>query len=270
MNHFVTATLGIGKHQDFSENSCNGLVICDGIGQMKESGKIAELVTNCFIDGFHSEQPFFDQEFIYEVSEKVKNSKIRGGTTLIYCRELEKEKVRIGYLGNGGAVHLRGDFFFEKTGETVCNFSNLILPHVDKTKKLMRFISHESFNDNHRISILDILLNSEEGDILIFFSDGLGSLENQYIGEVQDFGMLRLESEILQEIFLSLHQEFCKDVEVDHRIDQLRLMLEKKFKEFKERSILEDDISIGLVITDKVFDYYKKKLKQYDQIDSGL
>lgn len=256
MNLFLTHFLGVSKNQDYADHADNGLVICDGIGSMQDSGVIAKEVVETFIEKFLSEVPFEDQELVNNISKKVKNLSLIGGTTLIYGRELFDQKFRVGYLGNGGLIHFRGDFFIEKIGETISHYSNLIIPHVDRIGALTKHISSDSTEKSIQLSTLDLTLNSERGDILFFYSDGIGSLETQFVADMKDDGFWRIESDLIQEILFSLHQELIKPVEIGARKEQLINMLKTKCEELKRQSRFEDDVSIGMVITDKVFDYY--------------
>jgi hypothetical protein len=264
MNLVLTYFLGVSKNQDYADHADNGLVICDGIGSMQDSGIIAKTVVEAFVEQFHSEEPIEDQELVDFISQKVKSLSLSGGTTLIYGRELSDQKIRIGYLGNGGLIHFRGDFFFEKIGETISHYSNLIIPHVDRIGALTKHISSDSTSKSIQLSTLDLTFNSEQGDILLFYSDGIGSLETQFVADMKDDGFWRIESDLIQEILFSLHQELIKLVGKEDRKGILINMLQTKFEELKKLGRFEDDVSIGLIITDKVFDFYFSKTNPND------
>lgn len=264
MSLFLTHYLGVSKNQDYADHADKGLVICDGIGSMQDSGIIAKEVVEAFIKQFYSEEPMEDQEFINNVSQKVKGLLLTGGTTLIYCRKLSDQKFKVGYLGNGGMIHFRGDFFFEKIGEAISHYSNLIIPHVDRVGALTKHISSDSTEKSIQLSFIDLTLNSERGDFLLFYSDGIGSLETQFVADMKDEGYWRIESDLIQDILLSLHQELIKPIEVDSRENQLSNLLATKCEEFKKLGRLEDDVSIGMVVTKQVFDYYHSKRNPYD------
>ncbi|REG85316.1 protein phosphatase 2C domain-containing protein [Algoriphagus antarcticus] len=260
MNYFATSTKGVSKNQDSSESTHNGLVLCDGIGSLSGSGIVSSTVCELFINELINHYGGFDdQKIVNEISEQIKRMKDEGGTTLIYCRELNEDSVRIGYLGNGGISGLRGDFYYEKLGEKVNLYTHLMLPHVDRTGALTRHISTNSFANTFQISTLDLTLNSECGDILIFFTDGLGSIETQFIADVDENGIWRSELDLFHEILFALHENLQTKCDREVRNDGLKMMLDNKCKEFKDQGSLEDDISIGLLVTEKVFDYYLSK-----------
>ncbi|MGM0947147.1 MAG: protein phosphatase 2C domain-containing protein [Bacteroidota bacterium] len=264
MNLYISHFLGVSKNQDYADHADNGLVICDGIGSMQDSGVIARKVVETFIEQFLSEESFEDQELVNKITRHVKDSSLTGGTTLIYGRELSDQKFRVGYLGNGGLIHFRGDFYYERIGETISHYSNLIIPHVDRIGALTKHISSDSTEKSIQLSTLDLTLNSEKGDLLLFYSDGIGSLETQFVADMEDDGLWRIELELIQDLLLSLHEELIKPVEIENRKEQLINMLKIKCGELKKLGRFEDDVSIGLVITDKVFDYYHSKTNPND------
>jgi hypothetical protein len=261
MNCFVTSTVGVSKSQDASDSAPSGLVICDGIGSLDDSGIVSNKVCELFIEFINEgRESLSDQSIIDEISAQISSLNILGGTTVIYCRELESNAVRVGYLGNGGITGLRGDFFYEKLGEKVNLYSNILLPHVDKIGALNRHISTNSTTQNIQLSTLDMNLNLECGDILIFYSDGLGSLETQFIADTEENGLWRSELNLFQEVLIALHENLQIQCELEVRSEQLGIMLKRVLTEFKSQGLLEDDISIGLLVTEKVFDYYRLKV----------
>lgn len=256
MNLIITYFLGVTKNQDYADHCDKGLVLCDGIGSMKDSGVIAKEVVDTFIEQFISEDFFEDQELVNKVSQKVKDLSLTGGTTLIFGRELSNQNFRIGYLGNGGLIHFRGDFFFEKIGDTINHYSNLIIPHVDRKGALTKHISFDSKERSIQLSTFDLSLNSDRGEILLFYTDGIGSLETQFVADMKEHGFWRMEVELIQDILLSIHQELLKKVEKGNRERSFFEMIKAKFEELNKLGRFEDDVSIGLVINEKVFDYY--------------
>lgn len=260
MNFFTTSTVGVSKNQDASDSVASGLVICDGIGSLEDSGIVSNKVCELFIEFLNSDEEMVnDQSFVDEIAAKIIKLDVLGGTTLIYCRELKDNIVRVGYLGNGGITGLRGDFFHEKLGAKVNLYSNILLPHVDKVGALNRHISTNSTAKNIQLSTLDVNLTSECGDILIFYTDGLGSLETQFIADMEENGLWRSELGLFQKVLAALHETLKIQIDLEVRSEQLGAMLKRICIEFKDQGLLEDDISIGLLITGKVFDYYRSK-----------
>lgn len=264
MNYFVTASIGVSKNQDRSDSYVNGLVVCDGIGSLPDSGIVADIVCKDLIHELDEVNSFDDQLVVDKISAKVRDLVGMGGTTLLYCRELNEAAVRIGYLGNGGISAFRGDFFYERIGEQVHLFSNLLLPHVDRTGALTKHISTNSFEKNTRLSIMDLSLNSECGDIILFFSDGLSSLETQFIADLDEKGIWRSEAGLFQQILVCLHEFFAEHCQKDlphweNTLYQLKSVLTKRIEEFKADGLLEDDLSVGVLVTSRVLQYYASK-----------
>lgn len=260
MNYFVTSTIGVSKNQDASESTHNGLVLCDGIGSLPGSGLVSKTVCKLFENALnHKSDCINDQNLVIEIANQIRKLNGTGGTTLIYCREIEGGSVRIGYLGNGGVSGLRGDFYQEKLGEKVNLYTHLMLPHVDKSGALTRHISTDSIAKTLQLSTIDMTLNSECGDILIFFTDGLGSIETQFVADLAENGTWRSELDQFQDLLQSLHECLLDNCAEEVRVEMLKRMLDRTCQKFKDEGVLEDDISIGLVVTDKVFDYYLSK-----------
>jgi hypothetical protein len=265
VNFFTTSTVAVSKGQDASDSAATGLVICDGIGSLDDSGIVSNKVCELFIEFINADREgLSDQSIIDDISAQISALNIMGGTTLIYCRELKSNVVRVGYLGNGGITGLRGDFFYEKLGEKVNLYSNILLPHVDKIGALNKHISTNSTAKNSQLSTLDMNLNSECGDILIFYSDGLGSLETQFIADTDENGLWRSELALFQKVLEELHKSLQFHCDLEFRSEQLGVMLKRVCTEFKDQGLLEDDISIGLLVTEKVFDYYLSKESNND------
>ena len=264
MNYFVTASIEVSKGQDRSDSYVNGLVVCDGIGSLPDSGIVAELVCKDLIHELDNINDFDDQLIVDKISAKVRELVGIGGTTLIYCREINEGVVRIGYLGNGGISAIRGDFFHEKMGDQVHLYTNLLLPHVDRSGALTRHISTNSSDKNTKLSTLDLNLNSECGDIILFFSDGLSSLETQFIADLDEKGIWRSETGFFQQILVSLHEFLAEHFHTDvpqweNTLYKLKSVLTNTIEKFKTAGILEDDLSIGVLVTGKVIEYYASK-----------
>ena len=260
MNYFATSTIGVSKNQDFSESTHNGLVLCDGIGSLSESGTVSAKVCDLFVSALNDSSGVFeDQKIVNNISDQVREISGEGGTTLIYCRELNENSVRIGYLGNGGISGLRGDFYKEKLGEKVNLYTNLLLPHVDKSGALTRHISTNSSQKNCIVSNLDFTLNSDTGDILIFYTDGLGSIETQFVADLDENGLWRSELDLFHRILVALDEGLQKECEEGVRNEILKKVLDQECNEFKVQGLLEDDMSIGIMVTHKVFDFYNSK-----------
>lgn len=261
MIYFSATSLGVRSNQDRAEANENGLIVCDGIGQYAESGNFAEFVVNSIHEQLSSEKHISNfSSYIHLLSEKSKNLKVEGGTTILVGNVKEdQQSVKMGYLGNGGIIHLKGNFFTEKISDHPYIFSNLFLPHVNKEGALTRHFSHNSGIAELKISEMELTLNSDEGDILLFFTDGISSLEDQFIIKDEANRAWRNESVLIQEVLKELDISLKRDIWNDpERIpENLNHLLKTILKDLNTTFSLEDDVSLGLIITDRVFHHYK-------------
>ena len=142
------------------------LVICDGIGEFNDSGNVADVVTNLMIDKSYSsiEQVVLDNEL-----KKLKDDGIKGGTTVIFSKE-EKKGVYIEYLGNGGIIHLNGDYAMKTTENIPFQYCSLMLPHVSLDGSLTRHISHHSAKNELIATKLNLNLNSIQNNTISILS----------------------------------------------------------------------------------------------------
>lgn len=239
---------------DFINNEdYKSLVICDGIGEFNDSGKVADVVTNLMIDKSYSsiEQVVLDNEL-----KKLKDDGIKGGTTVIFCKE-EKKGVYIEYLGNGGIIHLNGDYAVKTTENIPFQYCCLMLPHVSIDGSLTRHISHHSTKNELIATKLNLNLNSINGDIILLYSDGINSLENNIILKDGNDRYWRNESSSIQFILEKLHS-FLRNLNNRDEFHELLVAFnEDVLIDLKNNNFLEDDASLGIIITDAVLDYYK-------------
>lgn len=236
------------------------LCLCDGIGEFEDSGKVAEEVISAIKSKGHRilSAPI-DNNFLNEC----KPLNIVGGTTVILCCQ-SKFGVRVQHLGNGGAIHLCGDFHERCVLGVPYQFIHLLLPHVNEHGALTRHVSHDSGDTELVPSLLEIATESNKGDIFLFFTDGINSLESNLIIK-DDIGRYwRNESDALQFILDGLHAFLQENVFADEFQDKLVEFNKSILDQLKEKVTLEDDASLGIVITEKVLDHYRIK-QGYDR-----
>lgn len=78
--YFSAKHIDVKLNQDYADFNDNSLIICDGIGEFKDSEKVAKLVVEQFIGKEYSKLSdlIADNELV-----KFKNENIIGGTTFI-------------------------------------------------------------------------------------------------------------------------------------------------------------------------------------------
>lgn len=252
--------IGVKKDQDRSAYEANKLVLCDGIGEFVDSAMAAEItVVNILMSENRNEIKGLVENSAKEIIAK----SIKGGTTLIYANVDENEDssfVKIAYIGNGSIFHLNGDFHELPSSYNESNrpyrFSNIMIPDVDKEGVLLRHISHHSTKAELIPSFIEFSLSGANGDIVLFFTDGVSSLEEDIIVVDDQHRIWRNQSENVTTILIDLHDWLKKNclAITQSNIDKF---LEFELLKLKDLKKLEDDASIGIIFTDSVLDYYK-------------
>tara|TARA_R110000744_G_scaffold92416_2_gene178946 strand:- start:2326 stop:3123 length:798 start_codon:yes stop_codon:yes gene_type:complete len=262
---FISAAyIDIKLHQDYAdffideEDDLKGLIICDGIGEFKDSGTVARTVAELFID----KRILKTESLIHSIELKtLKEKGLTGGTTLIsLVTDLKNHKTNIQYLGNGGIIQCRGDFAVNANSGISYRYSDIMIPHISPDGALTKHISNHSGKQELKASEIELKLTSEVGDILLLFSDGIGSLENNFILKDDEQRYWRYENTIIQIILESLDELLTKNYDDEKFEDQLALFNISILKQLKSEKRLEDDAALGILISPEVLYYYKSKI----------
>ncbi len=259
--YFAAQSKDVKLHQDFSDSrefdKGFALVLCDGIGSFENSGKAAEIVCNTVI-GQIDKLPI--NEIIQQSYKKIRSLNEEMGTTLLVANQLDRDLIRICYLGNGGVLRLSGDFHELPYTSHPYRIADLMLPHTTPSGALYKHISHNSGELELETSEVTLNLNNPMGDIIILFTDGISSLEeNTLISDPEDDrSFWRNESSSVQFILEELHQFLVnqKDNINNKLLNQLLINILEKLK---MKDYLEDDASLAIILTDKTIDSYKQK-----------
>jgi len=258
---FTAHTLNTKLNQDSSDvallDNSSRLVICDGIGEFTDSLKYSDCIVNELM------KPKFSS--LKDLSKSNALSDLKkttiGGTTVIYAHnEKSKSKLSIQYLGNGGAIHLGGDFNENSISDYPYRYHSLLLPHINNDGSLIRFISKDSGAKEEEASKLNLTLNNPFGDLLMFYTDGISSLEDRMIivDESEDKRHWRHESSDIQFILQKLIS-FLKVCDFENFEDQFRGFTGTILEDIHEATPFDDDASIGFVVTHDFIDYHKAK-----------
>ncbi|WP_418510957.1 hypothetical protein [Corallibacter sp.] len=244
-------------YADFSQDEIQkGLIICDGIGEFPDSGKAAKVIVERFIaNSFQSiDKLVYDSEV-----EKLKDESFKGGTTFISAiNKHESNKVDIEYLGNGGIIHLHGDFANNANSDEPYRYGEIMIPHISPNGVLTKHISHNSNRPELLSSKIKLNLNYFNGDIILLFSDGISSLEDKVILKDREDRYWRNENAAIQ-LILSKLNEFLKTGYNTNNFDDILVKFNKDILEkLKSENYLEDDASLGIIITEQVLSYYKR------------
>ena len=257
--YFAAKHKDVKLAQDFADctedESTKALILCDGIGEFAQSGQTARLVVEMFIENVLKDN-FSIQHFTKQAQLEIEKSGIIGGTTMICAIQNKGGNLNLHYLGNGGIIHLYGDFKSNPYSEFPYRYVELMNPHVTPEGALYKHISHNSGKNELSPDTVSLNLSSENGDIFLFFTDGIGSLEEKAIIKTEDGIYWRHENENIQSILNRLHEFLLKDAD-NFSVDGLIGFVDETLDLLKEEKRLEDDASLGIIITESTINRYK-------------
>lgn len=258
----AVAHIGVKKDQDRTACSDNALIICDGIGEFHQSSSAAEiLIENLTFNT--SGDSNLTLSYVSNTQEVIINEKIEGGTTMIFAALVSNQtptRLKFAYLGNGGIVQLPGDYSELPSSYGDANkfyrYSNLLIPHVDKEGILLKHVSHHSEPEHLIPTFIELTPSGPNGDIILLFSDGIGSLEDE-IGVQDEHGRIwRNQSENVVLIIEKLH-DWLKSNYNSVTDENLNSFINQTLQSLKDLKKLEDDASLGLIINEDVLNYYR-------------
>lgn len=179
---------------------------------------------------------------------------------LVLSKKSSLDKIQIEYLGNGGVVHLYGDFSTNVNSDEPYRYGEIMIPHISPNGALTKHISHNSNKPERASSMITMNLNYFTGDIILLFSDGISSLEDKVILKDNENRFWRNENPaiqlILKELDLFLISNNNQATFQEGIIEFNQVILEK----LKTENYLEDDASLGIIITENVLNHYKEKI----------
>ncbi|MBG6129984.1 serine/threonine protein phosphatase PrpC [Aquimarina sp. EL_43] len=254
-----------------------GIVLGDGIGShykpelgakfcvntltrlLEECKSLQGLDFNLF---FNNVSNSLKKEFNLETNElhEIDANKAYG-TTLICIIEFEHKFV-IAYIGNGSVWHLRGNYptLINQQRYLPWNALNVLNPHtVDEGGKeaLYKFFALESTSEQIEPSVVTIIKdNSLFGDVLIASTDGLYS--NDHIPVAKDGeGGLWIGGEKKIELLFNSLKEFAESENLSN--EHLNNTLNSYTDLIKEKKLLDDDTTYGILYSKKAVEYQKLK-----------
>lgn len=260
--YFSAKHIDVKLNQDYADFSIDdklkSLVLCDGIGEFKDSRVYSEMMVNLFI-----------KEEIKEVSSLLENPEYKkllksvkvGGTTFISAiNSNNNDKVKIEYLGNGGVIHLHGDFATNVNSNEPYRYGDIMMPHIAPNGALTKHISHSSQETELKSSTIELNLNYITGDIVLLYSDGISSVEDKVILQDSSNRFWRNENPAIQFILKELDLLLKLDLCSESFQEALNIFIDTTLGKLKSGSYLEDDASLGIIITENVLNHYKVKI----------
>ena len=260
--YFSVRHIDVKLNQDYADFSNydekKSLVLCDGIGEFTDSGKVAKVIVDKFIgeNYLNLSDVILDKDVI-----AIKKEKLIGGTTFISAVNLKNtDKVKLEYLGNGGIIHLHGDFSNNVNSNEPYRYGEIMIPHISPSGALTKHISHNSEKVELASSTIELNLNYITGDLMLLFSDGISSLEDKVILKDNENRFWRNENPAIQLILKELNLLLKTIISPSTFQDELIEFNQTILAKLKAENYLEDDASLGIIITENVLNHYREKV----------
>ncbi len=273
----LTPKVGAGRNEDAATvfqgvaPSLCALAIADGLGSYSHAREaaqlaieqVAELSPTLKIDSAEGLTQLFTQlrrGFRMYVRNSAAPCSEMGsyGTTLLVVVETPSQLLAA-YVGNGGIWHLPGNFA-ESIGPAGLPWSavNYLRPHSIRDggrERLYNIIDLSERFDSFPPTVITVNKDSRHGDIIVLCSDGIYSAD-QAIQGIDEKGDLWVSPGAtmapLYDRFLSCFSQPCDD-------SSLSAALTSYLQDLKTRNLLEDDATIGVIVTGEALEYQKKK-----------
>ncbi len=259
MVYLTAKHITIKKNQDRSYFDSAKIILCDGIGEFNDSAKAAEIL----IDNLSTTQSIQEAKGMIDKSVmEIITSNLTAGTTYIMATLANDNRLlSMNYIGNGSILKMQGDFYELPISYTEIHkpyrYLNLMMPHVDRDGILVRHVSHKSNPDELIPTCIDITLDGINGDIIIMCTDGITSLEDNIIVTDDQNRLWRNQSDLVSKFIEQLH-EFLKTNSSSITTQKIEQFIDNVLQGFKANKLLDDDASIGVILTENVINYYNK------------
>lgn len=263
----------------FNKNlQVKGIIVADGLGSHYKSEIGSEICTNSLkkqLEEFDTTTPNFIEIFqnvltelkeygnnLNEISSFEDKSKVFG-TTLI-CLVEYTDRVIFAYVGNGSIWHIRGNYsHFSEQRYLPWSSINLLNPHTNEEngkEALYKYFSFESTNEEIEPTVIEILKDNKFfGDIFIVSTDGLYSNDQISIAKDREGG-LWIEGDLkMEKLYKKIKSSILNIDSENLEINVLSIQLESFLNEVKENKLLDDDLTLGVLITDQVYKYHDMK-----------
>lgn len=248
------------------------LVLCDGVGSVSGAKQASHLVAQSMMaDLVEAEEfppvdspPDFARLFALQAERLTAKSdtdaSLKGSlATTCLVATITDTHLHLGYVGNGGAFHFRGDAF-RWSGRFVPGLygANLIAPHVEAyagQNALTRFLSDDMPDDTgsarHAPTCLSISRDARNGDMLLLCSDGVFSGEEAFARDDQG-GLWQSIPVTLSTILIAVRDGFDEIARSPDTVDAaayLTWCLSNTLERLRAGGSLQDDASVALLVT---------------------
>ncbi|SEQ89017.1 protein phosphatase 2C domain-containing protein [Neolewinella agarilytica] len=256
-------------------NKYNVIAVADGLGSFYNSEYasrfVCENLVNLIEDHDNMEELLFENLF-EEITLNLKNKvaadfgsddshKNCFGTTLLCCIETEDE-FQIGYLGNGGIFHIRGNFnSFPGRFYLPWNSINLLNPHsIEQSGKNAMY---KLIEPNYKIgqiipSVIKIRKDKLHfGDIIMLCSDGVYSYDEVQMGKDPNGKIWISGEEAMEKFYKHLNRYFSNKEFTNEALD---VVINEYLEDLKMSDLIHDDTSLALVVSGKVQSFQLDKI----------
>jgi PPM family protein phosphatase len=268
---------------EFLSNDFNALFIADGLGSYKYAKQSSERVIDFFVNEAKNHQgKIIDINFskVYKqakqklidfakvsIKEEEKQEENLFGTTLISVLETE-DKIKISYTGNGAIWHIRGNFNeFPSSYLFPWSAVNILNPHTipeNGKEALYRLISNNDDFTECIPSVIELEKDNEYGDIIMICTDGIYSGDQLKAGKNDKVTWVKYEPSMLK-FFEYVSYYFKSNTLYDKEsIEQIVIQYLEEIK-----PMLDDDATIGILISKKTLNYQNEINWEKNERDSG-
>lgn len=185
------------------------------------------------------------------------------GTTVIVLIETE-EKLVIAYAGNGAVWHIRSNFDeFLPPFLFPWNAINLLNPHSipeNGKEALYRLISSSGDEEECLPSVIEIIKDRQQGDIIMLCTDGIYSADQQRPGKNEKGVWTKYEPAML--LFFRGLRQYFEEYKVYDKAS-MEYFLDCYLEEI--RPDLHDDATIGILVTRQAARHQREKRISRDE-----
>lgn len=183
------------------------------------------------------------------------------GTTLIVAAETQNTFI-VGYVGNGAIWHIRGSFNeFSQSRYLPWNALNYLNPHsvesAEGKEAVYRLISFSDDKSEAIPTIIEIAKDRIYGDILMICTDGIHSSDQLEVGRYKDGSIWTKAEPTMLRFFAALNEFFCSSNAVTD--EALHRALEHYTSQLRTDGLLEDDASVGVIVTAAALEYQSNR-----------